>query len=71
MKIKHVKTLKDGRRHVLVELTKYDLMPVPPVDPDAFYRLNEPVHEDIVVGHIIQNPQRVYWDSLEQKWRDA
>ncbi|CAB4241136.1 hypothetical protein UFOVP228_24 [uncultured Caudovirales phage] len=71
MKVLHTKTLKDGRRHVLMELSPHEKGHFAYIMPDAFYRLNEPMHEDIVIGHIIQNPQRVYWDSLEQKWIDA
>ena len=67
MKVKHTKELKDGRRHVLIELAKGELIPVPPVDPDAFYRLNDPM-DDVVDGYLIKNPQRVCWDSLAQTW---
>lgn len=70
MKIRNTKTLKDGRRLVLVELAKNEAMPVPPLAPDSFYRLNYP-HDEIMQGHHITNPARVYWDTLEQKWRDA
>ena len=70
MKIRHTKTLKDGRRLVLIELIPIEPMPAQPLDPDGHYRLNYP-HDEILQGHILFNPQRVYWDSLEQKWRDA
>jgi len=70
VKVKHIKTLKDGRRHVLIELTEHEHMPVPSVDPDAFYRLNDPM-DDVVGGYLIKNPQRVCWDSLTQTWIEA
>jgi len=66
----HIKTLKDGRRHVLIELDALEPLPVAPVKLHAFYRLNEP-HDEIVQGFHISNPQRVCWDSLSQKWIDA
>lgn len=70
MKVLHSKTLKNGRRHVLIELTPHEQLPVPPVDPDAFYRLNDPM-DDVVGGYLIWKPQRVCWDSLTQKWIEA
>jgi hypothetical protein len=70
MEVKHTKVLKDGRLHVLIELGPTEAMPVTPIDEDAFYRLNYP-HDEIVQGHHIANPRRVYWDTLGQKWEDA
>ena len=70
MKVKYTKQLKDGRRHVLIELAPGELMPVRPINPDAFYRLNDPM-DDVVGGYLIKNPQRVCWDSLTQKWIEA
>jgi hypothetical protein len=66
----HTRNLKDGRRHVLIELAKGEPDPTPSVNPDAFYRLNDPM-DDVVAGYMIENPQRVYWDSLTQKWIEA
>jgi len=71
MKIKHRKMLKDGRMHVLIELAINELMPVEPVKEDAYYRLNYPHDEDIVKGHHIIDPTRVYWNTLAQKWEEA
>jgi hypothetical protein len=70
MKIKHERVLKDGRIQVLIELASTEAFPVAPLDDDAFYQLNYP-HDDIVQGFHINNPKRVYWDTLEQKWREA
>jgi hypothetical protein len=70
MKIKHTKTLKDGRRHVLIELGPTEAMPKPPLNEDAFYRLGYPC-DDIVQGHHIKSPTRVYWDPFDQAWREA
>ena len=70
MKIKHTRTLKDGRVQVLIELGPTEAMPVTPLNDDAFYLLNYP-HEDIVPGYVISNPTRVCWDSLSQEWIEA
>lgn len=70
MKIKHTKVLKDGRRHVLVELGATEPLPVAPVKEDAYYQLNYP-HDEIVQGLHIISPKRVFWDTLSQKWVDA
>lgn len=70
MKVRYTKTLKDGRRHVLVELAIGEPVPRAHINEDAFYRLNYP-HDEIVQGHYINDPQRVYWDSLSQKWEEA
>ena len=70
MKLRNSKTLKDGRVLVLIELGPTEAMPVPPVNDDAFYQLNYP-HDEIVQGFHINNPKRVYWDTLEQAWREA
>lgn len=71
MKIKHKRVLKDGRIHVLIELGPTEATPVLPLIDDAYYRLNYPHDGEILRGHHISNPQRVYWDTYEQKWRDA
>ena len=70
MKLKHTKVLKDGRIHVLIELGATEAFPVSPVNEDAFYKLNYP-HDEIVQGHHIANPIRVYWDTLSQQWRES
>ena len=67
MKVLHIKRLKDGRQHVLVELHKDEPVVVPSVNADAFYRLNDPM-DDVVAGYLLKCPQRVCWDSLTQKW---
>ena len=70
MKIKYKRHLKNGNTHVLIELLPNEPMPIAPINDDAYYRLNYP-HEEIVCGHHIKNPQRVYWDTLGQKWEEA
>jgi hypothetical protein len=70
MKLLHTKSLKDGRRHVLMELCKDDPMPIRPPHKDHHYRLGYPM-DDVVAGHILKDMRRVFWDSLTQKWVDA
>ena len=70
MKLKYTKVLKDGRVQVLIELGATEAFPVTALNADAYYRLNSP-HDEIVQGHHITDPQRVYWDTLGQKWEDA
>lgn len=71
MKIKHTRTLKDGRVHVLIELGPTEAFPVQPVDENAFYQLGYPHDCEVLPGHIIKDAVRVYWDSIEQKWMEA
>lgn len=40
------------------------------IDPDAHYRLGEPMRDDIIAGHILADAVRVHWCSLEQEWKD-
>ena len=71
MKIKHERVLKDGRIHVLIELGPTEPFPVAPLNTDSHYKLNYPMDDTIIQGHILNDPQRVYWDSYSQKWMDA
>jgi hypothetical protein len=40
------------------------------IDPNAFYRLGQPMSDDVVGGYILADAVRVHWCSIEQKWRD-
>ena len=53
----HLRSYRDGQALVLI-------------DPDAHYKLGEPMHEDVIAGHILADATRVHWCSIEQKWRD-
>ena len=67
MKVLYEKTLKDGRRHALVELLPGEELEQP-LKGNAFYRLQYPLDDQVYAGYILQNPERVVWDTLEQKW---
>lgn len=71
MKIKYEKVLKDGRIHVLIELGATEAFPVAPIAEDAYYKLNYPMDDTIITGHILKDPQRIMWDSYSQKWVDV
>lgn len=40
------------------------------LDEDDHYRLGQPMSDDVIAGHILANSKRVYWCSIEQKWRE-
>lgn len=71
MKIKYKRVLKDGRIHVLIELGPTEAFPVEALDDNAYYRLNYPHDDEILQGYQINNPKRVYWDTIAQKWSEA
>lgn len=56
---------RTGKRVVTVELAEGETLLS--VKQDDFYKLGYPV-EDVMAGYIIKDMERVYWDSLEQKW---
>jgi hypothetical protein len=65
MKIKHERTLKNGKRHVLVELDKGEHIQA--IQADSYYRTGYP-QEEVVRGHIILDAEQVTWCSLGQEW---
>jgi hypothetical protein len=65
MNIKHVKNLKNGKRHVLVELDFGERITA--YYDDRYYKLGYPV-EDIVVGHVLDQAVPVTWCSASQEW---
>jgi hypothetical protein len=69
MKILHTRTLKSGKRHVLIELQNDDekLMSI---KEGEHYKLGGQV-DDIVKGHVITEAHGVYWCSITQQWEAA
>jgi hypothetical protein len=65
MKIKHVKQLKSGKRHVLVELDEGER--IAGYHEDRHYKLGYPV-EDIVIGRVLDEAVEVTWCSAAQEW---
>ncbi len=66
MKIKYERPLKNGKRHVLVELDAGES--IQSIHDDKFYRLEYPMEEQVFAGHILRNPEPVVWDTFEQRW---
>ena len=65
MKIKHEKQLKNGKRHVLVELDEGDKLMC--FRDDRYFRLGGQL-DDVVGGHVITESEHVAWCSIEQRW---
>jgi hypothetical protein len=69
MKILHTKTLKNGKRHVLIELRNDDEQ-LMSFRPEKYYKLGGQV-DDVVQGHVITESDAVYWCSIGQRWEEA
>jgi hypothetical protein len=65
MKVKYRKELKNGKRHVLVELDEGETLLT--FDEDGYYKMGYPFDE-VVRGNNITESSRVMWCVLEQKW---
>jgi hypothetical protein len=65
MKIKHVRTLKNGKRHALVELDPGEH--ITSYQESRYYKLGYP-NEEIVASHIIDEAVPVTWCSAQQEW---
>jgi hypothetical protein len=65
MKIKHTKRLKNGKRHVLVELDENETIHT--FDEDSYYKLGYPFDE-VVRGNNLTEAVQVMWCVIEQKW---
>jgi hypothetical protein len=65
MKVKHSRELKNGKRHMLVELDPRETIMT--FNEDWYYRLGGQV-EDIVQGHVLTESEHVIWCSIEQRW---
>jgi hypothetical protein len=65
MKIRHVKTLKNGKRHALVELDPGEH--VASYRESRYYKLGYP-SEEIVASHVLDEAVPVTWCSASQEW---
>lgn len=65
MKVLHTKTLKNGKRHELIELAEGE--EVMSFNDNNYYRLGGQV-DDVVHGNVITESEHVVWCSIEQRW---
>lgn len=65
MKVRHRKELKNGKRHVLVELDANETLIA--FDADAYYKMGYP-QEEVVQGYIILDSVHVTWCVIGQEW---
>jgi len=65
MKVKDRRELKNGKRHVLVELDANETLVA--FNEDAYYRMGQPFSE-VVRGHHILESEQVTWCVLGQEW---
>lgn len=65
MKILHTKTLKNGKRHAIVEMDEGENILC--FNEKWHYRLGGQV-DDVVQGHVITESDHVVWCSIEQRW---
>jgi hypothetical protein len=65
MKIKYVRTLKNGKRHALVELDPGER--ITSYLEAGHYKLGYP-NEEIVASHILDEAVPVTWCSAQQEW---
>lgn len=40
------------------------------IDPDAHYKLGQPMGDEVIAGHILADATRAHWCSVGQKWVD-
>lgn len=52
-----IRSFKEGQSLVLI-------------DPDHYYKLGEPMRDEVFAGHILADAKRTHWCTLEQKWID-
>jgi hypothetical protein len=67
MKVLHSKTLKNGKIHLLIEVSPKESLVS--IHEEEHYRLGGQV-EDIVRGHVITEARGVYWCSITQNWEE-
>jgi hypothetical protein len=65
MKIKHVRGLKNGKTHALVELDPGER--ITSYREDGYYKLGYP-NEEIVASHVLDDAVPVTWCSASQEW---
>jgi len=71
MKVLHTKALKDGRRHLLIELRPEEEAGFMHIPGNSFFQLGYPLEQTIIESHHLRDLQRVAWDAYSQKWVEA
>lgn len=77
MKIIKTTPWPNGTTRMIVELAPGEQLHACPegkttvtLDPDKYYKLGEPLHDDVFAGHILAGARSTYWCTLAQKWVD-
>lgn len=66
MKIISEKPTARGKKRLIVEIDEGETLIA--INPDKYYTLGEPLHEDVFAGHILDAPFEAHWCSFSQKW---
>jgi hypothetical protein len=66
MLIKHRKILKSGNVQVLVELKPDEVLAS--FYKDGFYKLGEPLGDEVVQGDMLTTASQTSWCPVEQAW---
>ena len=68
MKILHVKTLKDNRKHILIELGSNESNNIINIKDGGFYKLGYPLDDQIIESHHLKSLISMAWDAYSQQW---
>ena len=67
MKIITSKDSKNGRTKIVtVEIDANEKLVA--IDPNAYYKLGQPMDDEVFGGYILAEVHRCSWCSIEQKW---
>jgi hypothetical protein len=71
MKHLHTKTLKDGRKHMLIEFQPNEEKHLIVIPFNCYWKLGYPLDDQIIESHHLKDIQRVAWDAYSQEWVDV
>ena len=60
----HIVTYKDGQTVAVAARGETIIK----LDQGGHYKLGEPMHDDVIAGHILADAKPVHWCSLGQEW---
>jgi hypothetical protein len=66
MKVISDKTLKNGTRRLVVDLSANEQIQA--FNEDRFYKLGGQIN-DVHRGHVFNETSEVYWDGFSQEWQ--